>query len=198
MAAPHYPPTKKHVNSYFGVYTLSSNKKTTPHYVNNKQLYEEMKKFRQSVQDARDQGLERPRVPEYIGECLILIARNLAKKINFAGYSFKADMISDGIENCINYIDNFDPEKSNNPFAYSTQIIYYAFLRRIQKEKRQAYIKHKNMINTLTFDYVDIDSDHSSHQKLDPKNMDKTYDIIQSYEEGLVKSKKKAALAAEE
>ena len=52
-------------------------------------------------------------------------------------------MISDGIENCLQYIHNFNPEKSNNPFAYFTQIIYYAFIRRIQKEKKQAHVKHQ-------------------------------------------------------
>ena len=56
---------------------------------------------------------------------------------------FKEDMISDGIENCVQYIHNFDPEKSQNPFAYFTQIIHYAFLRRIQKEKKQLEIKNK-------------------------------------------------------
>ena len=62
---------------------------------------------------------------------------------NFVNYMFKEDMISDGIENCVQYIHNFNPEKSKNPFAYFTQIIHYAFLRRIQREKRQLEIKNK-------------------------------------------------------
>ena len=84
-----------------------------------------------------------PPIPDYIGECFIKIANGLATKSNFINYSYKDEMISDGIENCISYCKNFNPEKSKNPFSYFTQIIYYAFLRRIEKEKKQAYIKHK-------------------------------------------------------
>ena len=80
---------------------------------------------------------------EYLGDCFWKIATHLSYKPNFVNYMFREDMICDGIENCLQYIDNFDPEKSKNPFAYFTQIIYYAFLRRIQKEKKQLEIKGK-------------------------------------------------------
>jgi DNA-directed RNA polymerase specialized sigma subunit len=119
------------------------------HYVNNEKFLEQMKEFRSKVQHAKENGLQRPRVPEYIGECIFKIASHLARKPNFANYTFKDDMISDGVENCLLYIDNFDPEKSSNPFAYFTQIIYYAFLRRIQKEKKQLYVKYKSMENEV-------------------------------------------------
>jgi DNA-directed RNA polymerase specialized sigma24 family protein len=66
---------------------------------------------------------------------------------------FREDMISDGIENCVQYIHNFNPERSQNPFAYFTQIIHYAFLRRIQKEKKQLEIKNK-IIERTGFDEV--------------------------------------------
>ena len=114
-----------------------------PHYVDNKQLYAVMIEYKKAVDLAEDQGDTKPQIPDYVGRCLLQIANRLATKPNFANYTFKADMISDGIENCVSYIDNFDPEKSNNPFAYFTQIIYYAFLRRIQKEKRQMDIRAK-------------------------------------------------------
>jgi DNA-directed RNA polymerase specialized sigma subunit len=117
--------------------------------VNNEKFLEQMKEFRSKVQHAKENGLQRPRVPEYIGECIFKIASHLARKPNFANYTFKDDMISDGVENCLLYIDNFDPEKSSNPFAYFTQIIYYAFLRRIQKEKKQLYVKYKSMENEV-------------------------------------------------
>ena len=117
----------------------------TNHYVNNQQFLEEMVKYRNLILELKTPEEERPRVPEYIGICLFKIATHLARKPNFANYTFKEDMISDGVENCLLYIDNFNPEKSNNPFAYFTQIIYYAFLRRIQKEKKQAYIKYKKL-----------------------------------------------------
>jgi DNA-directed RNA polymerase specialized sigma subunit len=119
------------------------------HYVNNEKFLEEMKAFRQSVIDAKQNNTERPRVPNYIGDCLFKIATHLARKPNFSNYTFKEDMVSDGVENCLLYIDNFDPSKSQNPFAYFTQIIYYAFLRRIQKEKKHLYIKYKSMENEV-------------------------------------------------
>jgi len=119
------------------------------HYVNNEKFLEQMKEFRIKVKHAKENNLERPRVPEYIGECIFKIASHLARKPNFANYTFKDDMISDGVENCLLYIDNFDPDKSSNPFAYFTPIIYYAFLRRIQKEKKQLYVKYKSMENEV-------------------------------------------------
>jgi len=117
--------------------------KAKKHYVNNKELFEAMVAYQQSIRDAQESGDDRPPVPEYVGQCLVQIANRLSHKPNFINYSYRDEMISDGIENCITYINNFNPEKSKNPFAYFTQIIYYAFLRRIQKEKKQLYIKHK-------------------------------------------------------
>ena len=107
------------------------------------------------VKDATENSKERPRVPEYIGTCLFKIATHLARKPNFANYTFKEDMISDGIENCLLYIDNFNPDIYSNPFAYFTQIIYFAFLRRIQKEKKHMYIRYKSMQNEIINVLVD-------------------------------------------
>ena len=118
-------------------------KKKTEYYVNNKEFLEAITVYRNSVIAAKDNGEARPRVPNYIGECFLKIATHLSYKPNFVNYMFREDMICDGIENCLQYIDNFDPTKSSNPFAYFTQIIYYAFLRRIQKEKKQMEIKNK-------------------------------------------------------
>jgi hypothetical protein len=113
-------------------------------YVNNKDLLEALIIYQKDCREAEDQGEETPRVPDYIGTCIFQIATRLATKPNFSGYSYKEDMISDGIENCLQYIHNFNPDKSQNPFAYFTQIIWYAFLRRIQKEKKQMYIRFKS------------------------------------------------------
>ena len=117
-------------------------KKSTAHYVSNKELFEAMVKFKTECEEADNVG-ERPKVPEYIGKCILKIANGLSNRPNFINYPYKDEMISDGIENCLQYIYNFDPTKSKNPFAYFTQIIYYAFIRRIQKEKKQQHIKHK-------------------------------------------------------
>lgn len=113
------------------------------HYVDNKKLYAEMVTYLEAVKESEESDSKRPRVPEYIGECLLKISTRLSTKPNFINYTYRDEMISDGIENCINYIGNFNPEKSSNPFAYFTQIIYYAFIRRIQKEKKQVTIKHR-------------------------------------------------------
>ena len=122
------------------------------HYVDNKRLYAEMQEYLNAVKEAEESGDDKPRIPEYIGECLLKISTRLSTKPNFINYTYRDEMISDGIENCVNYIGNFNPEKSTNPFAYFTQIIYYAFLRRIQREKKQLYIKHKSLERSLVFD----------------------------------------------
>ena len=113
------------------------------HYVNNKEFLEALIVFKAKCAAAKEAGEKRPQISNYIGECFLKIATHLSYKPNFVNYMFREDMICDGIENCVQYIENFNPEKSKNPFAYFTQIIYYAFLRRIQKEKRQLEIKNK-------------------------------------------------------
>lgn len=118
-------------------------RKQTEYYVNNKEFLAAITEYRDKVIRAKEQDKPRPRVTNYIGECFLKIATHLSYKPNFVNYMFREDMICDGIENCLQYIDNFNPEKSQNPFAYFTQIIYYAFLRRIQKEKKQLEIKGK-------------------------------------------------------
>jgi len=116
-------------------------RKRSEHYVNNKEFLAALVEYREKVTKSMEDGTDRPQIPRYIGECFLKIATHLSYKPNFVNYMFKEDMISDGIENCVQYIYNFDPEKSKNPFAYFTQIINYAFLRRIQKEKKQMEIK---------------------------------------------------------
>ena len=122
---------------------MARGKRKSEHYVNNKEFLEALINYRAKCQRAEDAGEPRPVIPRYIGECFLKIANHLSYKPNFVNYMFREDMISDGIENCVQYIKNFNPEKSSNPFAYFTQIIHYAFLRRIQKEKRQMDIKGK-------------------------------------------------------
>ena len=118
-------------------------RKRSEHYVNNKEFLYAIVAYKQDIKDAEAAGNPKPVIPRYLGECFMKIARHLSYKPNFVNYMFKEDMISDGIENCVQYINNFNPEKSSNPFAYFTQIIHYAFLRRIQKEKKQLEIRQK-------------------------------------------------------
>jgi|TARA_B100000427_G_scaffold283287_1_gene255499 DNA-directed RNA polymerase specialized sigma subunit len=118
-------------------------RKRSIHYVNNKEFLAALILYKKDVAEAEELGKPKPRITNYLGECFLKIATHLSFKPNFVNYIFKDDMISDGIENCVQYIHNFNPEKSQNPFAYFTQIIHYAFLRRIQKEKKQLEIKNK-------------------------------------------------------
>jgi hypothetical protein len=113
------------------------------HYINNADFLAALIDYKEKSQLAKKDKLPAPPIPNYIGECFIKIAEGLSHKPNFINYTYRDEMMADGIENCLMYFDNFDPSKSKNPFAYFTQIIYYAFLRRIQKEKKQTYVKYK-------------------------------------------------------
>ena len=114
------------------------------HYINNKDFLKEMIKYRTAIRKAKRLGQPKPQIPTYVAKCFMMIAENLSHKPNFLSYTFRDEMVADAIENCVMYVDNFDPSKSSNPFAYFTQITYYAFLRRIQKEKKQLYVKYKS------------------------------------------------------
>ena len=114
--------------------------------------------YRNKCAIAKEKGIDPPLISNYLGDCFLKIATHLSYKPNFVNYMFREDMIGDGIENCVQYIHNFNPEKSKNPFAYFTQIIYYSFLRRIQKEKKQLEIKTK-IIERTGFEQVMVVED---------------------------------------
>ena len=144
--------------------------KNSEHYVNNKEFLEALEIYFAEIKRAEENGKPKPQIPKYIGECFLKIANHLSYKPNFVNYMFKDDMICDGIENCVQYIHNFNPEKSQNPFAYFTQIIHYAFLRRIQKEKKQLEIKNKILERTgfdQVFESGNVDgSDYSDYNSI--------------------------------
>lgn len=163
-------------------------KRTVRNYVNNKDLLEALIEYKKQCKEAEESGEELPRVPDYIGMCIFQIATRLATKPNFSGYSYKEDMISDGIENCLLYINNFNEEKSQNPFAYFTQIIWYAFLRRIQKEKKQMYIRFKSSQNMIAAGETYSGEDISLHLNTAADYMN---DFIEDFEDKLIKDKEK-------
>ena len=158
------------------------------HYVDNEKFLKEMIIYKRGFDEAKEKDELPPMISEYLGECFMKIAQRLSFRPNFINYAFKDDMISDGIENCVQYIKNFNPEKSSNPFAYFTQIIYYAFIRRIQKEKKQLYIKYKTMESSPSLsENVEVsvnDNDKGYNQETmtaDQKvNM---YDFIKNFED---------------
>lgn len=152
------------------------------HYVDNKSFYEAIVKYKESKTEATALAKPPPRIPEYVGLCIFQIATKLATKGNFVNYSYKDEMISDGIENCILYMDNFDPTKSKNPFAYFTRIIYNAYILRIQKEKKQTYIKYKSMENCIlegdSYDQIESEDNVS----LNISSNENVHDFVKDYE----------------
>tara|TARA_Y100000590_G_C15287976_1_gene851372 strand:- start:170 stop:712 length:543 start_codon:yes stop_codon:yes gene_type:complete len=172
------------------------------HYVDNQKFLEELINYKREREIAIENDEESPMCPEYIGECFLKIATRLSYRPNFINYAFREDMICDGIENCVQYMNNFNPEKSKNPFAYFTQIIYYAFVRKIQKEKKQLYIKFKSIdSNASLADNIEI-GEHDTNQNYVFETMTQDqkanmYDFISNFENSKKKKKtvtKKTAL----
>lgn len=159
-------------------------------YVNNADFLKSIIEYKKICTEAENSGEPNPQVPNFIGHCVYKIATRLASRPNFSGYTYKDDMISDGLENAIQALGNFDPEKSSNPFAYFTQIIWYAFLRRIDKEKKQLYIKHKvvenSMISGTIIEKNDGDSGDAAYVDLNNSYMS---DFVRNYETTLEKKK---------
>jgi len=139
--------------------------KKKEHYVDNKKFLEAITIYRNQCQEAKEKEEPKPRVSNYIGDCFLKIATHLSYRPNFINYMYREDMIGDGIENCIQYIHNFDPDKSSNPFAYFTQIVYYAYLRRIAKEKRQQAIREK-ILERKGYEEVFHSDDHDNSADL--------------------------------
>jgi hypothetical protein len=135
------------------------------HYINNEEFLKAIIEHRAKVMDAKEKDLPPIQLTNYLGDCLLKIANHLSYKPNFINYSYRDEMISDGIETSLRYFNNFDPAKSSNPFAYFTQIIYYAFIRRIGTEKKQSYVKSK-LIQNMDFEQFetqDHDDDGQFH-----------------------------------
>lgn len=120
-------------------------------YVNNPEFLREIIKYKAKIKEHKELGLEPPRMTNYLGECISQIANRLAYRPNFINYTYREDMIYDGLENAIMAFNNFDPEKYQNPFAYFTQVIWFAFLRRIEKEQKQTYVKYKMQQNSMLY-----------------------------------------------
>jgi hypothetical protein len=153
------------------------------HYINNEDFLKALVEYKTKCVEARENNKSEPPIPNYIGECWMKIAEGLSHKPNFINYTYRDEMISDGIENCLMYFNNFDPTKSNNPFAYFTQIIYYAFLRRIQKEKKQLYIKYKSTQQVGILDEFEmLESEDGTTKQFEL--YDNIAEFIENYEEG--------------
>jgi hypothetical protein len=151
------------------------------HYVNNAEFYRQMKEHITAVNKAKRNKTPLPKVSDYIGECIVSIANKLVNKPNFTNYPFREEMVSDGVENCLLYLNNFNPRKSKNPFAYFTQIIYFAFIRRIEKEKKHLYTKYRMIEDALSYELSD--SEHSAISKYGSDYADQNmHEFVQNFE----------------
>jgi hypothetical protein len=172
---------------------MTKPKKATHFYFDKQEIQAEMLSYWNKVQEAKLNGTTKPRVPEKVGKSILDTANRIASRPEFTNYPFKLEMISDGVENCLTYIDNYNPVEYNNPFGYFSKIIWFAFLRRIKKEKKELYMRHKILEREYTFhtlveqqigersidpSYVDIDSEMRS-------------DFVKTFEEKLEKEKQK-------
>ena len=166
-----------------------SNPKST-HYVDNKKFLAALIEHKGKVSKAIELDIDKPLVSNYLGECFLKIATHLSYKGNFINYTYRDDMISDGIENCLVAVDKFDPAKSSNPFAYYTQIIYFAFIRRIQKEKKQQVTKYKMLENIdLEMFKGQIEGNDDYLEQL-IENMKKQMDTVEPSKKEIKKGKK--------
>lgn len=164
-------------------------KKSTNIYVNNAKLYEELVVRKEKVLEAKEKGTPKPQISNFVGKCIMDIAEHLSRMPSFSGYTFKDELIADGIENVVLYIDAFDPSKTKNPFAYFTMIIYNAFLRRIEREKKQLYIKYKSTQNYGIFSNIEL-LDNDTPQK-QFETFDNIINYIHEYETKRDEKKKK-------
>ena len=129
--------------------------RVTHNYIDKKKFHAELTKYRLAAIESEKNGTEKPRLNNYLGNCFYMICDRLSMRPNFINYSFREEMVGDGIENCLAAVDNFDPnEQKQNPFGYFSLIAWRAFVRRIQKEKKQTYIKHKAFHNSGLHDQL--------------------------------------------
>lgn len=158
-------------------------------YVNNQEFLKALVDYKLAVKEAEDSGKPKPRVPEYIGECILKITENIAKRPNFSGYTFKEDMIGDAIENCLLYLHNFDEKSSKNAFGYFSKIIWYAFLRRIEHESTETYVKFKSLESSPLFTDHKMESKKFINLNKSVLN-ENTIHIIEKYEDKMLRRKK--------
>lgn len=147
--------------------------KDKPHYVNNRDFSEAVVEYCTSVKEAKKKGEPIPIIPNYIAECFLKIAEGLSHKSNFVRYTYREEMVMDAVENCLKAIENYDIDKvtrtgNPNAFAYFTQISWYAFLRRIQREKKQQDIKTKYMSEAELEEFIENSTDNGQANESQP------------------------------
>lgn len=167
------------------------------HYVDNEGFYNALVE-RKKILSQLGPDDPKPQPSNFIGKCIMDIAKNLSSKYQFNNYPYKEEMIGDAIEHCVRYLDSFDPEKSNNPFSYFTQTCYYQFIGRISAEKKDLYMRCKATMGSLVLSEiaehgVDIDDQELASSVLDNVNLDTEYmqQFIHEYETNMENKKRK-------
>ena len=140
------------------VMSAAPRKRKKNNFLDNKKFFEAMSAYHKECAQAKKDKLPRPRIPNYIGKCFLDIAEHLSMRPNFSNYMYRQDMVMDAVENCVTYAHRFDPAKSNNPFSYFTQVCWYAFIRRIGKEKKQIEICDKIIERSGFEEFFDSDA----------------------------------------
>ena len=155
---------------------------TSRHYVNNAEFFEALKERKEKREKNPEQEVP---VSNYIADCILKIATNMGKKRNFMSKKYeimKEDMIMDAVTNCIKYVDNFDPEKSSNPFSYFTQICYFAFIGRIRQEDAHKYIRYKSILESSAMeDFADLETLDEDSSAVDGANGEFSNEFIEDF-----------------
>lgn len=159
-------------------------------YIDNAELYRAFVSYRAKCRAAALAGGPEPRIPDYIGKCFMLIAQNLATARNFAGYGYRDELIGDAIENCVMVAKSFDPDRSKYPFAYFTRVAWNAFIRRINREQKQRYVRYKTTTQAMIDGTLSTHQDGDSGVSIDV-DQSKMNDFIESFERKLVERKTK-------
>ena len=148
---------------------MKIDKKEKPHYVNNADFSYAVVEYVKKVRAAKKENFVKPVVTDYIARCFLKIAEGLSHKANFVRYTYREEMVMDAVENCLKAVENYDIDKATrtgkpNAFAYFTQISWYAFLRRIAKEKKQQDVKIKFMTQSGVEEFIIENGDATSGQ----------------------------------
>lgn len=158
-------------------------RKRKVNYINNQRFLEEIVNHRDRLKAAREAERNEPILPDYIGECFLQIAERYSRKPQFAMYPYREEMVYDALENCILYWESFNPDKGSNPFAYFTQVTHYAFLRRIEKEKYQLYVKFKSLEHFMLENVNSADiNDGSLNENAFTINTEYMNDFVRDFE----------------
>lgn len=161
-------------------------RRKTNNYIDNKKMLAAFVEHKKKADEAKEKGLPPPQISNYLGECFTLLVEKIASRGNFASYTYIDEMKDDGIESCVMGANNFDPSKTSNPFGYFSKTIWMAFLRRIEKEHKETYIKFKSkeMMMLSTDEDLSINGSGDNLKIMD--------NVITNFEEKVAKKRNKS------